>query len=199
MTGLIAKSKQPRIPKLIHNVTWEQLEEIDESLKDFPGLKLVYLDGLLELMPIGEDHENVKSTMGILLESYLRARQIRFYRRGGPTLGRKEEGARNEPDESYSIGTRRQYPDLVFEVIYTSGGVDRLEGYRRMGVQEVWFWEDGTIRIFSLGAEGYEEVDNTRLIKDFPLQSFLKYINYHDQFDAVDEFLKEHDCDQNTS
>ncbi len=32
MTGLIAKSKQPRTPRLIHNVTWEQLEEIDESL-----------------------------------------------------------------------------------------------------------------------------------------------------------------------
>ena len=60
-----------------------------------------------------------------------------------------------------------------------------------MEVKEVWFWEDGTIRIFALEANGYEEVENTRLIEDFPLQSFLKYINYHDQFDAVDEFLNE--------
>ncbi len=191
MTGLVTKSKQPRPPKLIHNVTWEQLEEIDESLQDFPGLKLIYLDGLLEIMPIGEDHETVKSTMGILLENYLRARRIRFYRRGGPTLGRKEDGARNEPDESYSIGTRGQYPDLVFEVVFSSGGVDRLEGYRRMGVKEVWFWDDGTLKIFALETAGYKEVENTRLIEDFPLQSFLKYINYHDQFDAVDEFLHE--------
>ncbi len=191
MTGLIAQPKQLRTPKLVHNVTWEQLEEIDESLQDFPGLKLIYLDGLLEITPIGEDHETVKSTMGILLESYLRARRIRFYRRGGPTLGRKEDGARNEPDESYSIGTREQYPDLVFEVVFTSGGVDRLEGYRRMGVKEVWFWENGIITIFALEAEGYREVENTRLIQDFPLQSFLKYISYPDQFDAVDEFLNE--------
>lgn len=191
MTGLIAQPKQLRTPKLVHNVTWEQLEEIDESLQDFPGLKLIYLDGLLEITPIEEDHETVKSTMGILLESYLRARRIRFYRRGGPTLGRKEDGARNEPDESYSIGTREQYPDLVFEVVFTSGGVDRLEGYRRMGVKEVWFWENGIITIFALEAEEYREVENTRLIQDFPLQSFLKYVSYPDQFDAVDEFLNE--------
>lgn len=191
MTDLVAKSKQSRTPKLIHNVTWKQLEEIDESLQDFPGLKLIYLDGLLEIMPISEDHEDVKRTMGLLLENYLRARRIRFYARGGPTLGRKEDGARNEPDESYSIGTRGQYPDLVFEVVFTSGGVDRLEGYRRMGVKEVWFWEDGTLKLFSLEVERYKEVENTRLIQDFPLQSFLRYISYHDQFDAVDEFLNE--------
>jgi len=196
MTGLIAQPKQPRTPRLIHNVTWEQLEEIDESLQDFPGLKLIYLDELLEIRPIGEDHENVKSTMGILLESYLRARRIRFYRRGGPTLGRKEDGARNEPDESYSLGTRGQYPDLVFEVVFTSGGVDRLEGYRRMGVKEVWFWESGIIKIFALEAEGYREVETTGLIPDFPLQSFLKYISYPDQFDAVDEFLNEVNAQQ---
>lgn len=189
MTVQILESPQPRQAKLIHNVTWEQLEEIDRSLENFAGLKLVYLDGTLEIMTVGEEHEDAKATMRVLLEAYLRAEGIRFYSRGGPTLGRKEQGARNEPDESFNIGTRKQYPDLVFEVTVTSGGIDRLEGYRRLGVAEVWFWEDGVLTIHHLEGDSYQQVKNTQLIDNFPLELFIRYITYYDQYDAVTEFL----------
>lgn len=189
MTTQVLQSPSPRPAKVIHNVTWEQLEEIDRSLEDLPGLKLIYLDGTLEIMPIGEEHEEAKATMRMLLEAYLRAKSIRFYSRGGPTLGRKDQKARNEPDECFNIGTRKQFPDLVFEVTVTSGGVDRLEGYRRMEVAEVWFWEDGVLSIYRLRSHGYEQVSNTELIEQFPLDLFTRYITYYDQYDAVDEFL----------
>ena len=189
MTARLERSPQPKRAKVVHHLTWEQLEEFDRSLEDFAGVKLVYLDGTLEIMTIGEDHEDAKATMRILLEAYLRAKKIRFYSRGNPTLGRKEQGARNEPDESFSIGDRNQYPDLVFEVTVTSGGIDRLEGYRRMGIAEVWFWEDGLLTIYGLRNQKYEQVKNTELIENFPLELFTQYITHHDQYDAVTEFL----------
>lgn len=189
MTAQLRQSPKPKQARVVHNLTWEQLEEFDRSLEDFAGVKLAYLDGTLEIMTIGEEHEDAKATMRVLLEAYLRAKGVRFYSRGNPTLGRKEEGARNEPDESFSIGSRSQYPDLVFEVTVTSGGIDRLEGYRRMGVAEVWFWEDGVLAIYRLRSQGYEKVRNTELVKDFPLTLFTHYITYHDQYDAVTEFL----------
>lgn len=189
MTAQLTQTPQPKQARVIHNLTWEQLEEFDRSLEDFAGVKLVYLDGTLEVMPIGEEHEDAKSTMRVLLEAYLRAKGIRFYSRGGPTLGRKEQGARNEPDESFSIGTRSEYPDLVFEVTVTSGGVDRLEGYKRMGVAEVWYWEDGVLTVYRLRSQGYEQVKNTELVPGFPIVLFTRYITYHDQYDAVTEFL----------
>ncbi|NJL21672.1 MAG: Uma2 family endonuclease [Leptolyngbyaceae cyanobacterium SM1_3_5] len=180
---------QPKQAKVVHDLTWEQLEEFDRSLEDFAGVKLAYLDGTLEIMTIGEEHEDAKATLRVLLEAYLRSKNIRFYSRGKPTLGRKEQGARNEPDESFSIGARNPYPDLVFEVTVTSGGIDRLEGYRRMGVAEVWFWEDGLLTIYRLRNQQYEQVKNTGLIENFPLDLFTRYITYHDRYDAVTEFL----------
>ncbi|MGI0488870.1 Uma2 family endonuclease [Pantanalinema rosaneae CENA516] len=189
MTSQVLRSPHPRQAKVIHQVSWEQLEEIDRSLEDFPGLKLLYLDGMLEIMPISEAHEEAKATMRVLLEAYLRAKGIRFYSRGGPTLGIKEQGARNEPDECFNLGSRKPYPDLVFEVTVTSGGVDRLEGYRRMGVTEVWFWEDGVLSIYRLRADGYQQIANTELVANFPLSLFTRYMTYHDQYDAVNEFL----------
>ena len=84
MTAQLLQAPQPNDAKLIHNITWEQLEEIDRSLEGVAEIKLAYLDGTLEIMPIGEDHEEVKATMRVLLETYLRAKGIRFYSRGAP-------------------------------------------------------------------------------------------------------------------
>ena len=106
-------------------------------------------------------------------------------------MGSQELGVRSEPDESYNLGIRKPYPDLVIEVIITSGGVDKLEGYRRMGVAEVWFWEDGVLSHYHLKADGstYEKVARSVLLPDLPIEIFCRYITYHDQFDAVDDFL----------
>jgi Uma2 family endonuclease len=190
MTAPLIEASKPKPAKVIHSVSWEQLEEIDRTLEDVAGLKLVYLDGTLEIMPIGEEHENLKATMRMLLEAYLRAKRIRFYSRGGPTLGRKEQGARNEPDESFNIGSRKPYPDLVFEVTVTTDGVNRLEGYRRIEIPEVWFFEDGVLTIYQLRHGNYEKTQNTELLSDFPIALFTRYITYFDQYDAVDEFLR---------
>ena len=78
----------------------------------------------------------------------------------------------------------------MFEVTVTSGGIDRLEGYRRMEVAEVWFWEDGVLSIYHLHASGYEPVAQTELLETFLLSLFTRYITYHDQYDAVTEFLE---------
>ncbi len=190
MTAPLLQTPQPRIAKVIHHLTWEQLEELDRSLEDFAGVKLVYLDGTAEIMPISEDHEDFKVIIRRLLEAYMEELGIRFYGRGGPTLGNKQLNARNEPDESYNLESKKPYPDLVIEVTVTSGGVNKLEGYRRMGVKEVWFWEDGSLAIYHLAEGEYQRVNQSELLKDLPLDVFCRYITYYDQYEAVQEFRK---------
>lgn len=174
------------------NVSWPQFEAIDQAFDSVPGVKFRYLDGALEIMPISEEHEGFKTILRMLLEAYLRSQRMRFYGRGGPSLGDAALGARSEPDESYNIGERKPYPDLVIEVVVTSGGIDKLEGYRRLAVAEVWFWEDGVLQLYHLKSDnsGYEQVEESVLLPQLPLDIFCRYVTYHDQFDAVDEFLK---------
>jgi Uma2 family endonuclease len=189
---MIAKSppRRPEATRLIHNVSWTQLEEIDRALADW-GVRLVYLDGTLELMTLSEEHEDAKTILRMLLEAYMRAKQIRFYSRGSATLGSQELGARKEPDESYNLNTRKLYPDLILEVVRTSDGIDALVGYHRLGVAEVWFWEDGVLDFCILRNEGYEKMSRSQLLPDLPIDTFLRYSNYHDQYDAVNDFLAE--------
>jgi Uma2 family endonuclease len=126
----------------------------------------------------------------------MRAVGIRFYGRGGPTMATAEKDARKEPDESYNIETRKAYPDLVIKVVFTSGGVDKLEIYRRLGVREVWFWEEGVLAngvlaIYELQDDGYSKISASSLLPQLPIDTFLRYVSYYDQYDAVTEFLAE--------
>ena len=63
----------------------------------------------------------------------------------------------------------KEVPDLAIEVVWTSGGLDKLEIYRRLGVGEVWIWKDGRITIHSLRASAFEQVDRSRLFPDLDL------------------------------
>ena len=175
---------------LLSNVTWETLEKLDADLVG-TGARLTYLDGCLEIMaPLSDAHEEPKNTLGQLLETYMRLKDIRFYGRGSTTLGIKELGARKEPDESYCLGERKSIPDLVLEVIVTSGGIDTLEIYRRLGVPEVWFWEDGVISVYCLRLQGYELVSNSEQLPDLDMRSLEFHSRMADQYDAVNAFIE---------
>jgi len=173
----------------LKGVSWSQFESLEAAFESVGGIKFAYLDGILEIMTVSPEHEESKSTIGLLIEAYMREKGIRFYVKGGPTLGSKELGARKEPDESYNLQTKKAIPDLAIEVIFTSGGIDKLQLYKRLGIPEVWFWEDGVLSIYYL-REDYEQVDRSELLPELDIALLVRYVTYFDQYDAVTEFIK---------
>lgn len=182
---------QPTEEKLVtlKNISWDQFKGIETQLQENRNVRLSYLSGILEIMsPIGDKHEKVKSTVGLLLEAYMKELGIRFYRRGGFTL--EEPGyASGTPDESYSIGTEKEVPDIVIEIIVTSGTINRKELYKPKKVPEVWFWKSNEIKIFRLSESGeYEEVNRSGFFPNLDTALLLHYIAMPDQYDAVVQF-----------
>lgn len=179
---------------VLPGVSWEKFEQIEATFKGIEGIRFIYLDGELEIfMSPSKAHEKAKSTIGLLLEAYMRAKKIRFYTMGSVTLGTKEVTGRKEPDESYNIGAVKDIPDLVIEVIVTSGNINVLEIYRRIGVPEVWFYQDGLI-VYTLIDGQYIQVDRSQLLPELNLEIFAKYVSYPDQYDAVTEFINDLSC-----
>ena len=85
-----------------------------------------------------------------------------------------------EADECYRIGldqTRDRWPDLAIEVVWTSGGLDKLEAYRRIGVREVWFWEDGEITVHVLGPNGYQPRDASMVVPGIDLALVARFVD----------------------
>ena len=86
----------------LYSVSWDRFLAIASLLENQP-VRLTYLDGTVEIMTRSPEQEESKKTICLLLETYLRFIGIRFYSRGGYTLGSNEVGARGEPDELYNF------------------------------------------------------------------------------------------------
>jgi Uma2 family endonuclease len=108
---------------------------------------MYYLEGELELMTTSHEHERLKKWIADLMAIYFEETGIDIIPRGQATMRLREAGA--EPDESWCIGREKEFPDLVVEVALTSGGVNKLELYRRFQVREVWFWRRSKLEIFA--------------------------------------------------
>ncbi len=186
------QANQPTPEKLLtlHSINWVQFKTIEAQLTNNPEVKLIYLAGIMEIMsPIGDEHEYIKSTLGLLIEAYARVKGIRAYRRGGFTL--EAPGyASGTPDESYCIATNKAVPDIVIEVIVTSGTINRRELYKPKKVSEVWFWKADQLLVFHLEADEYREVSRSTFFPDLDFALLLRYLKHPDQCDAVNEFVQ---------
>ena len=191
MATLLTRNEKNTDSSLVFfNINWLQFKTIEEAFNNILGVRLVYLDNVLEIMNLSPEHEETKSTISALLEAYLREMGTHFYIRGSATLGSREIGGQKEPDESYNLETKKAIPDLIIEVIFTSGAIDKLELYRRIGIPELWFWEDGILQIYHLENE-YQKVVSSQLLPHLDIGLFRKYITYFDQYDAVTDFLQD--------
>ena len=181
---------QPTEEKVValYGISWEKFKAIEAQLEDNRDVRLSYLSGILEIKsPICEERGYIKSTHGLLLEAYMREKGIRFYALGGFTL--EAPGyASGTPDESYSIGSKKEVPDIVIEIIITSGTINRRELYKPKKVPEIWFWKSNQLRVFHLNEGEYEEVSQSTFFPDLDLTLLLRYIGHPDQYDAVLEF-----------
>lgn len=189
MTIILEKPISANTPLILTGISWSQLESLESAFVGVAGVRLTYIDNYLEIMALSQEHEEIKSTIGLLLETYLLEKQIRFYKRGSATLGDRKIAAKKEPDESYNLITKKEIPDLVIEVIISSGSLNILEIYRRIGVPEVWLWKDSLLQIYCL-QETYQKSEQSQLLPDLSLIELNKYINYLDQYDAIIEYAQ---------
>lgn len=176
---------------LTSDVTWQAYESLLTSLGDRSSYRVAYLLGTLEIMSPSRSHELDKKAIARLLEVYLEENRIRFWGLGSTTFRREDKQAGKEPDECYCIGTDKDIPDLAIEVIYTSGGVDTLEIYQRLGVGEVWFWQDRQLKIYCLQDNNYQQVIQSELLPGLDLALLAQYVMISDPLEAVIEWRKQ--------
>ncbi|WP_437334671.1 Uma2 family endonuclease [Sorangium sp. So ce394] len=171
------------------NVSWDEYVALRKLLDDHPGLRMTYCEGVLELMSPSADHEDVKTRIGRLVELWALARRARLYGYGSTTYRRKKRQRGLEPDECYCVGkVNTKRPDIAIEVFITSGGIDKLDVYRGLGVPEVWIWKEGRISVHRLGEGGYEPIERSGLLPELDLDELAECARIPDQADAVDAY-----------
>lgn len=185
MTQLLDKPTEQRFVQT--GISWEDFKVIQRGFAGSPGVRLFYYEGELEILSTSPKHEIVKGNIGYLIEDYMLDQGLEFVATGSCSQ-EKEAVAAAQADESYCFGMRKPIPDLAIEVVITSGGPSKLKRYQALGVQEVWFWENGEIYIYQLVATGYQKVNESQFIEGVNLERLARCAAIESRPQAVREF-----------
>ena len=176
---------------VFHDVSWEDYERLLEIRGDRSAPRISYLEGEVEIMSPSKDHEQIKSYIGRLLETWCIDRDIEVRPFGSWTLKRKKHQRAVEADECYIFGTEpRERPQLAIEVEWTWGGIDKLDIYRKLGVDEVWYWRKGVIEIYVLTEGTFARAQRSRLLPDLDVELIASMLDRDTLTQAVRDFRK---------
>jgi Uma2 family endonuclease len=172
---------------ILHGVTWADYQRIMEIRGDRSAPRITYADGWLEIMSPSKDHESLKSLIGRLVEVYCLEAGVDFSTFGSWTLEDKEVKHGVEPDECYVFGPAREAarPDLAIEVVWTSGGLSKLDIYRALGVREVWFWRRGVITPYVLRGDTYVETTASEALPGIRLAQIAGFLDRPTTSEAI--------------
>ena len=172
----------------LHGIDWEGYQSFLALRGEQGGARVTYLNGELELMSPSISHELLKTTLGRLLEAYAEERGIELNGYGSWTVKSAKDKLGVEADECYVVGLRDAkptIPDIAIEVVWTSGGIDKLEVYRGLRVPEVWFWQKGALQFFLLEEDAYLPAARSRLLPDLDPALIARCMGEPSQTQAV--------------
>jgi len=189
-----SRDDRPNEDHIVHlyGATWEDYERLLAIRGDRSAPRITFLKGTLEVMSPSRNHENIKSIIGCLVEVWCLENEVRFTTLGSWTIKDRAEERGAEPDECYLFGDAGedvQRPDLAIEVVWTSGGLHKLEVYRKLDVREVWYWRQGILRPHALrDDERYEEVAASEVLPGIDLVQLASFLDRPTTYDAIRDY-----------
>lgn len=175
------------------HVDWRGYEQLLAMRGESSVPRITYINGLAELMSPSRYHEIDKTRFARLLEAWSEVAGIPLEGYGSWTLNDEEADRGAEPDECYTVRrvakSDEDRPDIAIEVVWTSGGINKLEVYRKLAVREVWFYARGKLRFFALREEAgdsvYREIASSEVVPEIPVDLLLTCMQEPDQTSAV--------------
>lgn len=181
----------PKTQRFVHSgMSWQQFKLLQESFADSPGIRLAYYKGEVEILTVSPDHESISRMITGLLILYFLENEIEFNPLGSCTQ-EKPEDVSVQADESFAIGSSTATtPNLSIEVVFTSGGERKLTRYKALGVPEVWFWEDGVLKMYQLQALGYERITRSHVLPNLDINLLSRCLMMASKVEATREFRR---------
>lgn len=159
---------------LLHNVSWQEFETILTEMENKTGSRIAYDRGTLEIiMPLPE-HEYFKEIISLLVQDLADELGLNYESLGSTTWKREDRLAGVEADNCFYIQNEPAIrgnlninlsqdppPDLALEIDITRKSLNRQPIYARLGVPELWRYDQGILQIYQLQAADYIEADNS--------------------------------------
>lgn len=175
---------------VLHGATWADYQRLLEIRGEKAVPRLSFLEGKLEIMTPSRRHESIKSRIGCLVEVWCLEKGVEFSPYGSWTLEKKQAERGLEPDECYVFGqvAEPERPDLAIEVVWTTGGVRKLDIYSQLGVREVWYWRRQHITGHVLDGDSYREQNESVVLPGIDLVQLVGFLDRPTASQAMREY-----------
>jgi Uma2 family endonuclease len=195
----ITLAEDPEERFITSGVSWDNYEALLAKLADRSQYRIIYLSGVLEIVSPSIRHEKVKKNLAMLLEHFFYRQRINCIPMGSTTFRDRAKQVGAEPDECYCIGVEKSIPDLAIEVNITSGSIDKLETYGRLGIREVWLWKNNELSLYHLreiadrfsDTYGYEYIVTSELLPELDVELLSRCAVITNSLQCLDEFNRE--------
>lgn len=190
--------------QVLHNVSWDEYEELLAELGEGYAVRIAYIEGELELMSPLYRHEVYKDILTMMVRILGKATKQRVQSAGSLTLKRKNVRRGAEPDTCFYLQSAAQIlgqdnidlrydppPDLVVEVDVTSKSTSKMRTYARFSVPEFWRFDGKRFQICELVGHTYEERGASvafPFVRGAELIAFLKQGLNEGQDEAIESF-----------
>lgn len=174
---------------LLENVTWETFETLLFELGNSRAAAIAYDRGIIEIMAPLPEHEYYKEAIADLIKDLADVLEIDYETFGSTTWKRPDLLMGVEPDNCFYLQNEQLIrgklefdllqdppPDLVLEVDITNKSLNRLPIYARLGVPEIWRYEQGQLKIYQLQNNVYVETSNSLAFGRFPIEQIIPFL-----------------------
>lgn len=185
---------QPKTVTSLRGVRWETYQALSLDLAEFPGKKLTFNQGTLEIMTPLPEHEINKGFLGRLVRATTEELNLEVLSLCSTTLSRKDLQKGIEPDECFYIKNESSVrgktsfdftidpaPDLAIEIDITSTSLNRLNIYQALGVTEVWRYDGKDLFIYCLKNESYQTQEFSQALPILSKTIILEFLKRQGQ------------------
>jgi Uma2 family endonuclease len=171
----------------MHGVSWQAYEALLVWRGERSVPRMTYLEGELELMSPSWSHEALKTRLARLIEAWSEELEIDLEGIGSWTIKDPSVERGAEADECYVVGSAEgaSRPDIAIEVVWTRGGMDKLEIWRKLGVPEVWLWKKGELTFHVLKGQRYVSAPRSALFPQLDPAFLARFMAGSSQREAV--------------
>lgn len=178
---------------VLSNISWKQFERLLEDLGDQRSAHIAYDNGSLEIMTPLPEHEHFKEVLGDAVKDIADELDLDYESYGSTTWRQQAKMAGVEPDNCFyfqneaivrgrldlDLSQGDPPPDLALEIDLTSKSLDRFPIYARLGVPEIWCYDQGFLKIYCLQGNRYFQAETSLALPNLPIKQLPQIIENH--------------------
>jgi len=186
--------------------TFEDYEEIIESVGEASGLRISFDGRNVKIMTLSTKHEKYVRLVERMIDNLSMRKRIKILSYGSATMKSSRQERGSEPDCCFYVQnaelvadkdtidfSRDVPPDIVVEIDIHHSSMEKFEIYSKLRVPEFWLYDGERLRIYRFESENYVAVKKSLalpILSDDILTDFLNSLQTSDQFEILLKFEK---------